>query len=79
MTSLEERLEAAMCEDSTIAIPAQHELVEALLRRDHTGADGETALRIVVPAEELCPNCHAEYDDAGFCGLCGRTRKGGQR
>ncbi len=83
MSSLEERLEAAMCEDSTIAIPAQHELVRELMERRLvgsqrevlTGADGSRSpLRLLAPDEALCGRCRQELSgDDNFCFLCGYT------
>lgn len=72
MSSLEERLEAAMCPDSTIAVPAQHELVEALLNRRFRRSLPSAG----APIEQLCANCHVDLDETGYCDMCGhQTRR----
>lgn len=73
MSSLEERLEAACCEDSTIAIPAQQELVRAvmgrLVGRQSLGADGISLLSLA-PDEGLCDRCGQKVDEARYCNAC---------
>jgi hypothetical protein len=76
VSNLEERLEASVCEDSTIARAAQVELVRALLRRDIPAEGPDPAgdpHMADVPAEQTCGRCSQPVDEYGYCDSCSHT------
>lgn len=71
----DERIRAALCEDSPIDLAEQLALVGRLVLRERglsqLGTEGEPALA----EHHVCDKCLHEYDEDGFCEMCGRQRR----
>lgn len=71
----DERIREALCEDSTIDLAEQLALVGRMALREGRDTVGDAVGAASLAERLLCEACLHEFDEDGFCEMCGRLRE----